>query len=92
MPLAPDLAIGGITSRDAVKGFQYLVAGTTLWSGASYALNKNAVTILGTDQDMKKKQGFRGRAVIGLTYASAVALAVYLAQKDAKGVDTVEAG
>ena len=59
--------------------FQWLVAGTTAWSGLSYAYLKNAVTILGTNEELKAKQGARGRAIIGITFGSVVAMAVYLA-------------
>jgi cardiolipin synthase len=59
--------------------FQYLVAGTTAWSGLSYAYLKNAVTILGSDEALKAKQGARGRAIIGVTFGSVVGAAVYFA-------------
>ena len=59
--------------------FQWLVAGTTAWSGLSYSYLKNAVTILGSNEELKAKQGARGRAIIGVTFGSVVAAAVYLA-------------
>lgn len=59
--------------------FQVLVAGTTAWSGLSYAFLKNAVTILGTDEVLKAKQGRRGRAIIGVGFGSVVAVAAYFA-------------
>ena len=59
--------------------FQWLVAATTAWSGLSYAYLRNAVTILGKDEKLKAKQGARGRAIIGVTFGSVVAMAVYSA-------------
>jgi cardiolipin synthase len=58
--------------------FQYLVAATTAWSGLQYAYLKNAVTIIGTNEELKAKQGARGRAIIGITFGSLVLLAVWL--------------
>ena len=40
---------------------------------------KNAVTIIGTDEALKAKQGARGRAIIGVTFGSMVAVATWLA-------------
>jgi len=73
--------------------FQWLVAGTTAWSGLSYAYLRNAVTILGTDEKLKAKQGARGRAIIGVTFGSVVALAVYFAfvVDDEKSTGEIEA-
>jgi cardiolipin synthase len=62
-----------------MRYYQWLVAGTTVWSGLSYAYLKNAVTILGSNEALKAKQGARGRAIIGVTFGSVVAAAVYLA-------------
>jgi cardiolipin synthase len=57
--------------------FQYLVAATTAWSGLQYGYLKNAVTILGTNEELKAKQGARGRAIIGVTFGSLVLLAAW---------------
>lgn len=59
----------------------------------SYVWLKDAVTILGDDEMLKKKQGFRGRMIIGTSFAGFLILAAALArwqesQKDEK--DTVE--
>lgn len=64
----------------AMTYFQYVVAATTVWSGLSYAYLKNAVTILGSNEEVKAKQGARGRAIIGLTFGSCVLAATWLAQ------------
>ena len=61
-----------------MRYFEYLVAGTTAWSGLSYAYLKNAVTILGTNEELKAKQGARGRAIIGVLYGSVVLASVWL--------------
>lgn len=58
--------------------FQLLVAGTTAWSGLSYAYLKNVVTILGSDEALKAKQGARGRAIIGVTFGGCVLAAGWL--------------
>ncbi|KAK3681190.1 hypothetical protein LTR37_020955 [Vermiconidia calcicola] len=67
------------TLHQTMVYFQWLVAGTTAWSGLSYAYLKNAVTILGSNEELKAKQGARGRAIIGITFGSVVASAIYLA-------------
>lgn len=59
--------------------FEYLVAATTAWSGLSYAVLKDAVTILGTNEELKAKQGKRGRAIIGVSFGTIVLVAVWLA-------------
>ena len=82
----PLVASSGILPADDVQtylqGLQYLVAGTTLWSGASYLWTRNAVVIWGEDEALKKKQGFRGRATIGVSFAAFVALAVHFAMQE----------
>ncbi|KAF2172771.1 hypothetical protein M409DRAFT_35455, partial [Zasmidium cellare ATCC 36951] len=63
----------------AMQYFQYVVAATTAWSGLSYAYLKNVVTILGTNEELKAKQGARGRAIIGVTFGGCVLAAAWLA-------------
>ncbi|GAB7347671.1 hypothetical protein MBLNU459_g5239t2 [Dothideomycetes sp. NU459] len=80
-----DLGFEKLSLEKFMTYFQWIVAGTTVWSGLSYAYLKNAVKILGTDEKLKAKQGQRGRAIIGVTFGSVVALAAYLAvTKDSK--------
>ena len=62
-----------------MTGFQVLVAGTTAWSGLSYAFLKDAVVILGDNEVLKKKQGSRGRAIIGVTFGAVIVMAAWLA-------------
>ena len=85
LPLLTDAVLpGSIGSSDVhttVHGLQFLVAGTTLWSGASYLWTKDAVRILGTDEDLKRKQGFRGRMVLGVSFATFLGLAGELARR-----------
>lgn len=74
--------VGGLTTvglQQGMQGFQWLVAGTTAWSGLSYAFLKNAVTILGDDEALKAKQGARGRMIIGVTFGSVVLAAAWMA-------------
>lgn len=74
-----------------MTGFQWLVAGTTAWSGLSYAFLKNAVKILGEDEALKAKQGRRGRAIIGVSFGGIVALAVWFAvTRDARKMSEEE--
>ncbi len=73
-------SVGG--AEGAVRTLQYTVATTTLWSGASYVWNKNAVRILGEDEDLKRRQGRRGRAVVGISFAVFVGLAAWLAHRE----------
>ncbi|PNS15340.1 hypothetical protein CAC42_599 [Sphaceloma murrayae] len=65
--------------QKGLEGFQWLVAGTTAWSGLSYAVLKDAVTIMGTDEALKQKQGRRGRRIIGIMFGGTVLVAVWLA-------------
>lgn len=85
LPVLTDALLPGAwTAADMqsiVQGFQYVVAGTTLWSGASYLWRKDAVRILGSNEALKRKQGFRGRAVLGISFAAFLALAVELARR-----------
>ncbi|OQO04512.1 hypothetical protein B0A48_09434 [Cryoendolithus antarcticus] len=74
-----DLGLGGLDLHKGMMYFQWLVAGTTAWSGLSYAFLKNAVTILGDDEALKAKQGARGRAIIGVVFGSVVLASIYLA-------------
>ncbi|OBT99106.1 hypothetical protein VE01_02349 [Pseudogymnoascus verrucosus] len=50
MPLIP-FELGA-----TMTGFQYLVAATTIWSGASYVYSKDAVKILSQKKDEKKDE------------------------------------
>lgn len=50
MPLIP-FELGA-----TMTGFQYLVAATTIWSGASYVYSKDAVKILNQKKDEKKDE------------------------------------
>lgn len=90
LPVLTDAVLPGAwTASDMqsiVQGFQYVVAGTTLWSGASYLWRKDAVRILGTNEELKRKQGFRGRAVLGVSFAAFLALAVELARRQNENV------
>ena len=75
----PALGLQNVDLHQAMLYYQWLVAGTTAWSGLSYAFLKNAVTIIGTDAELKAKQGARGRAIIGVTFGSIVAASIWIA-------------
>lgn len=80
LPIVPDTL--ALTAQQAVTYFQYVVAATTAWSGASYVWRKDVVKILGEDEELKKKQGFRGRAIIGISSAGFLGLALWLAERE----------
>jgi cardiolipin synthase (CMP-forming) len=61
---------------------QWVVLGTTVWSGGSYVWRKDVVKILGPDEELKRKQGFRGRMILGTSFAGFLALAAFLAGKE----------
>lgn len=75
--------------KDVMGG---VVAATTTYSGLSYAWMKNAVKILGDDEVLKRKQGFRGRMIIAGTFGSVVTLAAVLwyRELERKKADSVE--
>lgn len=77
--LLQNVGLSDAALLQAMRYYQWLVAGTTTWSGLSYAYLPNAVTILGADEALKAKQGARGRAIIGVTFGGVVAAAVFLA-------------
>ncbi len=71
--------LGDLDLQAAKRYFEYVVAATTVWSGASYAFLKSAVTILGDDAALKAKQGARGRAIIGVTFGGVLLVSLWLA-------------
>ncbi|KAF2668923.1 hypothetical protein BT63DRAFT_245980 [Microthyrium microscopicum] len=84
------LTTAGLTTdalNSGLRVMQYVVTATTLWSGGSYVWRKDVVKILGTDEELKKKQGFRGRAILGLSLASFVVLAGVFAAKERANED-----
>ncbi|ODM20381.1 hypothetical protein SI65_03434 [Aspergillus cristatus] len=54
LPVLPETFLDAWHLREAMTGFQYLVAGTTIWSGLSYVFSKNAVKIL-TKEEVQKR-------------------------------------
>lgn len=46
--------VTGVDLRGAMVGMQYLVAATTVWSGASYIYTKDAVKILSQEEKARK--------------------------------------
>jgi cardiolipin synthase (CMP-forming) len=81
VPQPAELGLGGLLGENwdgFTSIFQATVACTTVWSGFEYAFKKSAVVILGDDEKLKRKQGFRGRAVVGGSFAAFVGLAAWL--------------
>ncbi|KAJ5701456.1 CDP-alcohol phosphatidyltransferase [Penicillium malachiteum] len=54
LPVLPEAFISAWHLQEAMTGFQYLVAGTTIWSGLSYVFSKNAVKILSNEEIQKR--------------------------------------
>ncbi|WPH02047.1 Hypothetical protein R9X50_00490200 [Acrodontium crateriforme] len=79
LPVLSTTVLAGLNVDTTMTYFQWLVAGTTAWSGLSYAILKNAVTIMGSNEALKAKQGARGRAIIGVTFGSVVLAATWIA-------------
>ncbi|KAF2715043.1 cardiolipin synthetase [Pleomassaria siparia CBS 279.74] len=65
-----------------VRSMQAVVATTTVYSGLSYCWTKDAVKILGDNEALKKKQGFRGRMVVGGSFGAFIVVAAFLAWKE----------
>ncbi|CAO2649493.1 Nn.00g068780.m01.CDS01 [Neocucurbitaria sp. VM-36] len=64
--------------KTMVQAMSAIVASTTIYSGLEYTWSKKAVVILGGDEALKRKQGFRGRMIMASGFGSFIALAVYL--------------
>jgi cardiolipin synthase len=64
--------------KTMIKGMSAIVASTTIYSGLEYTWSKKAVVILGGDEALKRKQGFRGRMTMASGFGSFIALAAYL--------------
>lgn len=73
---------GPVGVQTAVRGLQGVVAATTVWSGLSYVWTKNAVRILGTDEALKRKQGYRGRMVVAGSFGIVLAITAWLGWRD----------
>ncbi|KAG9767735.1 glucose-inhibited division protein A subfamily, partial [Aureobasidium melanogenum] len=50
LPVLPEALVNAYNLTGIFEGWQYLVAGTTVWSGLSYVSNKDAVKILTTEE------------------------------------------
>jgi cardiolipin synthase len=72
-------ALGGEAGvKTMVQGMSAIVASTTMYSGLEYTWSKKAVVILGGDEALKRKQGFRGRMIMATGFGSFIALAAWL--------------
>lgn len=83
LPVVPAV-IAGLDVPAAVQTLGWVVASTTVWSGMSYVWRKDVVVILGNDEELKRKQGFRGRMIIGTSFAGFLILAAALARWEDK--------
>jgi cardiolipin synthase (CMP-forming) len=54
LPVLPEAVVTAWNLGGVFEGFQYLVAGTTFWSGASYIYSKDAVKIL-TEEEIDRR-------------------------------------
>ena len=77
-PVVPPVVLG-LDVNGMITAMQYLVAASSLWMGASYTWRKDAVIMLGDDEVLYRLQGFRGRLIICVSFASFVGLAAWCA-------------
>jgi cardiolipin synthase len=71
--------LGGETGvKNLVTGLSGIVASTTLYSGLEYTWKKDAVKILGGNEELKRKQGLRGRMIMLTSYGAFIAVAAAL--------------
>lgn len=71
--------------RAGIATLQAVVAATTVASGLSYVARRDAVTILGTDEALKRRQGLRGRAILGSGFGAVIILSAVLAAREMRG-------
>ncbi|KAL1608689.1 hypothetical protein SLS59_001879 [Nothophoma quercina] len=64
--------------KNLVTGLSAVVASTTLYSGLEYTWKKDAVKILGGNEELKRKQGLRGRMIMLTSYGAFIAIAAAL--------------
>ena len=64
--------------KNLVTGLSAVVASTTLYSGLEYTWKKDAVKILGGNEELKRKQGLRGRTIMLTSYGAFIAIAAAL--------------
>jgi cardiolipin synthase (CMP-forming) len=86
---APLPMLGGLATegqvRAGIAALEAVVAATTVASGLGYVARRDAVAILGTDEALKRRQGLRGRAILGSGFGAVVVLAAVLAARDMRG-------
>ena len=64
--------------KNLVTGLSAIVASTTMYSGLEYTWKKDAVKILGGNEELKRKQGLRGRMIMLTSYGAFIAVAAAL--------------
>jgi cardiolipin synthase len=73
-----DILGGEAGVKNLITGMSAIVASTTLYSGLEYTWSKKAVKILGGNEELKRKQGFRGRMIMATSYGAFIAVAAAL--------------
>ncbi|KAJ4407411.1 hypothetical protein N0V91_003995 [Didymella pomorum] len=73
-----DILGGEAGVKNLVTGLSGIVASTTLYSGLEYTWKKDAVKILGGNEELKRKQGLRGRMIMLTSYGAFIAVAAAL--------------
>ena len=73
-----DVLGGEAGVKNLVTGLSAIVASTTMYSGLEYTWKKDAVKILGGNEELKRKQGFRGRMIMLTSYGAFIAVAAAL--------------
>ncbi|KAK2743486.1 hypothetical protein FQN55_007257 [Onygenales sp. PD_40] len=64
MPVLPEAILSAWHLHEGMTGLQYIVAGTTFWSGASYVYSKDAVKIL-TAEEIERRAALKRKAIEG---------------------------
>ncbi|KAK2811790.1 hypothetical protein FQN50_001828 [Emmonsiellopsis sp. PD_5] len=64
MPVLPEAILSAWHLHEGMTGLQYIVAGTTVWSGASYVYSKDAVKIL-TAEEIERRAAMKREAIEG---------------------------
>jgi cardiolipin synthase len=73
-----DVLGGEAGVKNLVTGLSAIVASTTMYSGLEYTWKKDAVKILGGNEELKRKQGLRGRMIMLTSYGAFIAVAAAL--------------
>jgi cardiolipin synthase (CMP-forming) len=84
LPLVTEL---GWDVAAPMAALQWVVLGTTVWSGGTYVWRGDRVVILGSDEALKRKQGVRGRVILGSSFLTFLVIAGILGKRGEKHGD-----